>query len=572
MFSILKKFGKLFDKKQKNRIVLLFFITLGGAFFEVAGVSLMIPMVTAIMNPEIINTNKFAVLLCRIFDLHSHKTFVIICIAALIVIYAVKNIYLILQSYVQARFVFNNRFSTQKKLLHAYLSRPYEFYLNSKSGDILRTVNNDVVEAFSLLTTLLSFFSETIVSIALTATVFVIDPIMSACIVLMMALVIFIILKVIKPILKTKGNDLRTHRALAYNWLLQSIQGIKEIKVAQKEDFFEKNFDESGKKQTSAEKWEAVFTSTPRMLIEMGCVCATLAIIAIMIYNGKPLDSLIPSLAAFAMAAIKLLPSANRIVSASSSITYRGPSIDKLLNNIEGIKDYKELKKSENQKLDFTKEIRLENITYSYPGSKSSVLKKASMIIPAGKSVGIVGKSGAGKTTTVDIMLGLLNPEEGKIFADGQDVMQHYSEWLNCIGYIPQTIFMLDGSIRDNVAFGSKIDDNQIWAALEEAQLSDFVKSLPKKLDTEIGEGGIRLSGGQRQRLGIARALYNNPQLLVFDEATSSLDNETEAAIMESINSLHGKKTIVIIAHRLQTIEGCDLVYAVKDGKINRER
>lgn len=568
MFKILKKFNKLFDKKQKKKVILLFFIMLGGAVFEVAGVSLMLPMVTAIMNPDIIYTNKFAVVVCKIFNLHSHRTFVIICIAALIVIYAIKNIYLIAENYVQARFVYNHRFYTQKRLLHAYLSRPYEFFLSSKSGEILRTVNNDVVDSFNLLMTILFFFTETIVSTALTVTVFFIDPIMTSCIVAIMAIASAVILKIIKPMLSKKGKELRKHRALANNWLLQSIQGIKEIKVAQKEEFFETNFEESGKKQTSAEKWESVFKETPKMLIELSSVCATLAVIALMIYRGKPLDSLIPSLAAFAMAAIKLLPSANRIVSAANSIAFHGPCIDKLLNNLDGIKDFKENRVNNDEKLSFSKEIQLKDISFTYPNSESKVLDHANMTIPVGKSIGIVGKSGAGKTTTVDIMLGLLEPQEGQILADGKDVKENYSAWLNCIGYIPQSIFMLDGNIRDNVAFGSNPDDEKVWNALEEAQLADFVRSLPDQLNTEIGEAGIRLSGGQRQRIGIARALYNNPQLLVFDEATSSLDNDTEAAIMESIESLHGKKTIVIIAHRLQTIEKCDLVYTVEDAGI----
>lgn len=568
MKKIFKKFGQLFDKTQKRNVIILFFITLFGAFFEVAGVSLMIPMVTAIMDPNIIYTNKFAVTVCRIFNLGSHKTFVIFCICALILIYAAKNIYLILQQYAQARFIYNNRFKTQKTLLHAYLGRPYEFYLNSNSGEVLRTVNNDVLDTFGLLSTIIQFFSETIVSFALIVTVFVIDPLMASCISLMMVLVITVILKVVKPKLAAKGRELRLHRARANSWLLQSIHGIKEIKVAQKEEYFENNFNESGSKQNAAEKTEYIFSSTPRMLIELFCICSTLSVIAILIYVGRPLDVLIPSLAALAMSAVKILPSANRIVAAASSIAYRGPSIDRLLENINGIADYKENRVSSDKQMEFKKEIVLDGITYSYPNTKSKVLDNASMVIPVGKSVGIVGKSGAGKTTTVDIMLGLLQQKSGKILADGKDVSESYSAWLNGIGYIPQSIFMLDGTIRDNVMFGNDGNDDKTWKALEEAQLADFVRSLPQQLDTEIGEGGIRLSGGQRQRIGIARALYQNPKLLVFDEATSSLDNETEAAIMESIEKLHGKKTIIIIAHRLQTIEKCDLVYRVEKGKI----
>ena len=230
--------------------------------------------------------------------------------------------------------------------------------------------------------------------------------------------------------------------------------------------------------------------------------------------------------------------------------------------------DYR--KKKEVEKLPVLKSINLDKISYKYPGTDKLILDNADMEIPVGKSVGIVGTSGAGKTTIVDVMLGLLKPVSGHIYADGVDVMEHYPQWLKNIGYIPQTIFMIDSTIRKNVAFGyadDEIDDNKVWQALKEASLDEFVRSLPEGLDTKIGERGIRLSGGQRQRIGIARALFEDPEVLVLDEATSALDNETEAAIMDSINRLHGRKTLVIIAHRLQTIEKCDMVYSINDGK-----
>ena len=231
--------------------------------------------------------------------------------------------------------------------------------------------------------------------------------------------------------------------------------------------------------------------------------------------------------------------------------------------------------KKEVEKLEVTREIRLENITYKYPNTNVLIFDHADMNIPIGSSVGIVGTTGAGKSTIVDILLGLLQIEEGSILADGQDVREHYASWLKNVGYIPQTVFMIDDSIRKNVAFGypeEEIDDEKVWRALEEAQLDTFVRGLPEGLDTSIGERGIRISGGQRQRISIARALFEDPEVLVLDEATSALDNETEAAIMDSINRLHGKKTLIIIAHRLQTIEKCDMVYRVEEGKISRVR
>lgn len=261
-----------------------------------------------------------------------------------------------------------------------------------------------------------------------------------------------------------------------------------------------------------------------------------------------------------------------------NELAYYEPALDKLVSTFRILKQeaYEtDTNLRPQNRISLQKEILMSGITYHYPNTEKNVLTNACMRIPVGASVGIVGVSGAGKTTIVDILLGLLKPQEGTVRSDGIDVSTCYQEWLSAIGYIPQMIFMLDDSIRRNVAFGipdEKIDDERVWEVLEEAQLAEFVRNLPKKLDAQIGERGIRLSGGQRQRIGIARALYTDPDLLVFDEATSALDNETEAAMIESINHLHGKKTLIIIAHRLQTIAGCDMVYRIVDETVKRER
>ncbi len=596
MISVLKKFSLVLEKKQKKKVAILFFMMLIGAFLEVLGVSLMIPLMTAIMQPDIIETNETVAGVCAMLDLHSHRTFVIVCIAALIAVFIIKDTFLIFEYYVQNRFLFNNRFATQRKMLAIFMKRPYEYYLNAQSGEIFRMIQGDVDGTYSLLTTLLSFATESVVAAALIVTIFLVDPLMTAFVAVMMGGIMLLVARVIKPILRREGLSRQKNAALTNKWLIQAINGIKEVKVTQKEQFFETNYEKSGRKLIQAERKNAVLGQMPRLLIEMVSVCAMLALIAIMIYNGREIETLIPSLGAFAMAAVKLMPSANRIVAASNAIAYLEPALDKMLENLKALENEGELKlfrekqrnavgandnsdeifKAENAPIiTLEREISLKAITYTYPNSTQIVLEHADMTIPVGKSVGIVGTSGAGKTTAVDIMLGLLVPQEGQVLADGVDVQKNYSAWLSHIGYIPQAIFMLDDSIRANVAFGyseEEIDDEQVWHALEEAQMAEFVKSLPKGIHSQIGERGVRISGGQRQRIGIARALYPNPELLLFDEATSALDNETEAAIMESINSLHGKKTMVIIAHRLQTIEGCDMVYRVKDGKIERER
>ena len=582
MFSVLSKFNKLLNAKQKSRLVVLGVVNVIGAFLEVIGVSLMLPLITAIMQPNIIRTNKYIAYVCNILDLHSHRTFVIVCIIAVIFVFIFKDMFLIMQYYIQTRFVCNNQFAMQQRMLSGFLNRPYEFFLNVELGEILRVIQSDVPSTYALLTTILGMFTESVVALAISITIFVIDPIMTTFVIIMMGVVMIAISKLVKPILKKKGEEQLFHNSLMYKWLLQSISGIKEIKVGNKEEFFKVNFETSGKKSISAEKWRSVFSNIPRLMIEMVSVCSTLAFIAFMIYKGKEIETLVPTLGAFAMAAMKLMPSANRIVAGINQVVFQLPSLNKLLEDVEMFeedeKKYISYRNSNTGKtvnvLTFNDKIELKNITYSYQNADRHILDNANIIIPIGKSIGIVGASGSGKTTVVDILLGLLLASEGKVLVDGVNVMEHYSEWLSTIGYIPQNIFMLDDDIKSNVAFGVKKeeqDEERVWQALREAQLEEFVNGLKDGIHTQIGERGMRLSGGQKQRIGIARALYSNPEVLVFDEATSALDSETEAAVMSSINSLHGKKTMIIIAHRLQTIKECDMVYRVIDGKIIEE-
>lgn len=322
-----------------------------------------------------------------------------------------------------------------------------------------------------------------------------------------------------------------------------------------------------------------VLANAPRLLIEAVTISGMLGFIGVMVYNGREINTLLPQLSAFAVAAVRLLPSANRMSAALNAIAYQEPQLDKTIENLRTAENFEQedketaKKKKEAVKKEITleKECGLKQIDYSYPGAENKVLDAADMVIPVGKSIGIIGASGAGKTTAVDILLGLLEPQAGYVQTDGTDIQENYGGWLKHLAYIPQMIYMLDDTIRANVAFGygaSEIDDKRVWAALEEAQLGDFIRSLPEGLDTTIGERGVRLSGGQRQRIGIARALYRKPEVLVLDEATSALDTETEAAVMQAIDSLQGKMTMLIIAHRLSTIKNCNIVYKVENGSV----
>ena len=597
MIRVFKKFYKLLNKHQRNRVIILFFMMVIGAGFEVLGVSMMLPFMSAVMNPDIIIENKLCVWICRAFHLNGHTDFVIWCIVALIILYVIKAAYLTFEYSIQYRFVYNNRFMTQAKLLEAYLNRPYEYFLSAQSGEIVRIVQTDVKNVFDMLTVILAFATEAVVSAAVIITVFVINPFMTVFVALSLLLVMLLVSKGLRPLLQREGQTYQNTYAAANKWLLQSISGIKEVKVTQTEGVFLDNFVKYGQKMVNAQRWNDTLQNIPRNLIELVSVCSMMAVLGIMVATGHEMDSLIPSLSAFVMAAVKLLPSANRMLASINQMTFYEPALDNMLENLGVLSEKTAFADEEIKPLPLKKEICLCGISYTYPGGERKIFDHADLVIPVGTSIGIVGASGAGKTTAVDILLGLLKPQAGQILVDGADVSTDMQGWLVHIGYIPQMIFMLDDTIRENVVFGHGYGENRIpepfrgavyeghvikkqdmtvdeavWAALEEAQLADFVRELPEGLDTTIGERGVRLSGGQRQRIGIARALFTNPDVLVFDEATSALDNETEEAIMQSINALHGKKTMIIIAHRLTTIEGCDAVYRAGDGKIVKER
>ena len=406
---------------------------------------------------------------------------------------------------------------------------------------------------------------------------------MTTFIAVLLVSVLLIIKYIIKPVMIKAGQDNQDFYSGLYKWIDESVTGIKEIKISAKENYFINGYGECGAGYVNAVQKYNLYNSTPRLLIETVSIAGMVGYMLFVMLHGTDMTHMLPQITVLAAAAARLLPSANRINNYLTSIAYFEPFFLNVSDNLQTEIHDDQVSydpsayqvSPEVEKLPVTKEIMLKNITYKYPNSQTYVLDHANMLIPVGKSVGIVGTSGAGKTTIVDVMLGLLKAEKGEILADGVEVRDHYQSWLKNIGYIPQTIFMVDSTIRKNVAFGypdEQIDDDKVWQALKEAQLDEYVRGLPEGLDTKIGERGIRLSGGQRQRIGIARALFEDPEVLVLDEATSALDNETEAAIMGSINRLHGRKTLIIIAHRLQTIEKCDIVYRVRGGQVVTDR
>ncbi|MCM1045127.1 MAG: ABC transporter ATP-binding protein/permease [Candidatus Gastranaerophilales bacterium] len=579
MSQIVKKLNVLLDNRQKRTMAGLIVLMIIGAFLQTAGVGLLVEVVQIVIDPQAVQESRLVGSVYEWMGTKDYRTFSVTIMALLILVFVAKNLFLYVQQKLTFSFVYTNQFRTSERMMRNYLRRSYEFYLNADTAVVQRSITSDVNNMYALILALLQMLSDGVVSLFIIGYCLLTNGTMTVILAVVLVAVMLVVKKVLKPIMYKAGKDNQDYYSGLFKWISQTVQGIKEVKIACKEQYFVSEYKKCGKGYVDAVQRYSLYNNIPKLLIETVCVATMVGYMIFQVASGVSTENMLNVLTTLAAAAFILLPCVNRINNQINSIAYFEPFFmgvsDNLQDEISGDKVDLSFATDEEEKLPVREKIELKDITYAYPNTEKLIFDHAGLVIPAGASVGIVGTTGAGKSTVVDILLGLLEVKSGTICVDGQDVKAHYRGWLKNIGYIPQMIFMLDDTIRKNVAFGvpeEKIDEKKLWRALQEAQLDEFVRSLPQGLDTGIGERGIRLSGGQRQRISIARALYNDPEVLILDEATSALDNDTEAAIMESINRLQGRKTLVIIAHRLQTIEKCDIVYRVEDGKAVIER
>ena len=578
--GLLGKLNYIFDRKQKIQLGILGIMIFVGGLLETLGVGAMIPVVTALLTPETLKeyVDKYPILqkICDLLGIQSVGQMTTALLLALMAIYVIKNLYLVYLVYRQNTFITQSRNQMISRVMGEFLNRPYEQYLGADIPTVFRITDSDIPQTFSLMLAMLQLASEVVVSGLIFIVLLCTDIFMTLFIMVLFGVMTLVIVKIFKPKLNKIGAKNQAIQSRIAKWRIQAIYGLKDVKVLNREEFFVRNYYETGKVGANVGRTYAVMNNIPRLLIETVFIVGVLTFIIIYMKGGGNVASMVSTLAAFGVAAMRVLPSVNRINTYITEISYNQPSLDFVYQNLqEGMKTDAMLAQrraySQKEKLELRDKIELNHISFHYPDSDKNIFTDAHMEVPKGKSVGIMGTSGAGKSTIVDILLGLLHAQEGEITCDGVDIFKNYESWLAQIGYIPQSIYLIDESIRDNIAFGidaDKIDEKRIWEVLEEAQLKEFVEELPNGLDTTIGDRGVRLSGGQRQRIGIARALYHDPEILVFDEATSALDNDTEAAVMDAVNSFRGKKTMIIIAHRLNTIEKCDIIYKVEEGKL----
>ena len=508
MWQIWKKLNRLLDKKQKRTMTGLVFLMVVGAALQTAGVGIVVPVMSTILDSNAIEENEILNSFYLLLGGGSKERFMIWIMLTMIMIFIVKNIFLFIQQKLMLNFIYTNQFRTSERMMRNYLRRGYEFYLNADTAVVQRSITSDVNNMYALILALLQLLSDGIVSVFVVSFCFIQNGTMTVLIALVLIVLLLLIKKVLKPIMHKAGEDNQNYYSSLFKWISQTVQGIKEVKITCKEQYFVQEYIKCGRGYVEAVQKYSLYNNIPKLLIETVCVACMVGYMIFMVLSGMPTEEMLNSITTFAAAALVLLPCVNRINNQINSIAYFEPFFmgvsDNLQDEISGERVDMSSFNADAEKLPVTKEIAMYGITYAYPNTDKLIFDNADLVIPVGKSVGIVGTSGAGKSTVVDIMLGLLEAKSGKITADGLDVKENYRGWLKNVGYIPQMIFMLDDTIRKNVAFGipeEKIDEARLWEVLREAQLDEFIRTLPEGLDTGIGERGIRLSGGQQGAL-----------------------------------------------------------------------
>lgn len=572
---MLKEFSYIFDRKQKIGLVLLLFAIFLGTFLELMGVTAIMPFIDVVMDPRSIQKKWYLKFIYDTFGFQRDTDFIIFVAVALIVVYVVKNLYLCFMYSMQYRFTYDNRRKVATRMLAAYLKQPYSYHRIHPSSELMRNISTDTERMFDCVLSILQLLTEACVCVVLGVYLFIMDKTITVGVGIIMGGFLIVFYKGFRDYLSHVGNENRKYAAQITKWLQQSFGGIKETKILERESYFLAEFDYNYKKSANYDRKYRFLQVAPRPIMEMVCVTALLAVIIFKLFRGTHSAYFVSTLSVFAIAAFRLMPSINRIANYMSILMFTKGSVNRVYLDLKEIEELEKglVSSKENIDLKVTKEISIQELSFHYPDSEVNVLEKVSFSIKKNQSVAFIGPSGAGKTTLADIILGVLSPTEGEVNVDGLNIQKHMSSWHQSIGYIPQSIYLMDATIKENIAFGinaDEIDEQCLERVLKEAQLKEFIDKLPEGLNTVIGESGVRLSGGQRQRIGIARALYNDPDVLVLDEATSALDNDTEKAVMNAIDGFAGNKTLIIIAHRLTTIKNCDIVYEVKDGGVKK--
>lgn len=575
--SIIYKIRCIFSRKVKIRLLILLIAIIVGALLEIAALSVISPFISVLLNPSAIEAGGTLNFIFDLLGFKSRTAFMAFMAFVLAGIYIFRGFYLFLLGMVQYRFLSKRQIELSEIMMTKILDKPYMYHTQKNLSELSRIISVDSSNLMGLLQTILAFFSDVFMSFFIFIFLLLVSPPMTFSVVGLALLCVLIYFKIFRKKIKVTGEEVRVKNIKMGKAVYQALGGIKELKILRRENYFIGEYKKNADDFVKSNQRYQVYSSIPRVLIEAICFGGAFILIGIFISAGMNMTNIVPQLSVFVLASFRLLPAVSRLAGYINNIIFYKSSVDAVHTNIFDTTDYSvdTASRAEQTSTAVNADISVKNITFQYPKAPEPVLENVSLTIPHKKSVALVGTTGAGKTTLADIILTIYTPQSGNIFYNGKSIYANLAEWKKQIGYIPQQIYLIDESIRENIAFGvpkANVDEQRVWEAIDQAQLKEFVDSLPDKLDTIVGDRGVRLSGGQRQRIGIARALYNNPSILVLDEATSSLDAETEKAVMDAIDSFQGDKTMIIIAHRLSTIEHCDIIYRVENKNVVREK
>lgn len=576
-FIMLKQMKEILNKKQKAQCLILLVGVFVCAMLETLGVSAIIPFVVVMFSREGLMQNQYVKLISDILDISTYQELLIATALIIIIVYLVKNVSLLIFQYYQGKVHNVIEKELMTKQYRMFMLRPYSFYLNINTAEVMRGLSGDIVQVAQTMDAFIGLASELITVLMIGAFIVVMDPIMAFSLILIAGFIALIFVLGFKRKTSELGSKCREIFYKRSKIVLETVGGYKEISIRQKKEHF---IEEYGKVNDDACRMNTLYMlimKIPSRAVETVFISSLLIVACVRIGFYDDNSQFVSLIGAMGVAAIRILPSISSISNHINSLIYNRPSLEAAYNNITQVRQeegkYSSLLKNQNtsHEVKFENDISLKNVYYRYDNTDKDILKDVSLKIRKNESVGFIGESGAGKSTLLDVLLGLLKPQQGGVYMDDVDIDDIPFAWAEAVGYVPQNVFLIDDSIRNNIAFGLKadeIEDERVWDCLKQAKLDEFVKRLPNGLDTEVGERGVRFSGGQRQRVAIARALYHDPQILVLDEATSALDNETEKEVMEAIDGFRGKLTIIIVAHRLSTIEKCNKVYVVGNGNV----
>ncbi len=574
-------FGKLvqiLNRKQRRDGIILFFLLMIVSMLEMLGVGVIVPFIITMLEPEKIMTNQYIVPIIDLFQITDYRQFMYVVSGGIIVIYVAKNVFILYVNYYQSRYRNRLEKDLNVKMLSSYMKRPYTFFLQTNSAEIIRGVNSDIANVASVVDGYSSILAEGLTCLVIGVFLIYMNPFMALSLLAVAGITAFGIIMGFKEVTGRCGVRTREAFAEKFKNMNQAVDGIKEISVAHRKLYFIQKFADSAQMAADNNTTYLCISKAPNRLIETVFIASLLLVVTVSYGAAGNNLEFVTALGAIGIAAVRILPSVSTLTNAMNGLVYMRPSLEAAYDNLMEAEKYQQMTENaeadEPEKIRFCSKIEMNQVTWRYQDNLPLVLESLNLEICKGESVALIGESGSGKSTLADILLGLLKPERGTVTVDDTDIFSIQSSWSKMIGYVPQMVFLIDDTIRRNIAFGipeQEIEDKKVWHALEQAQMRSVVENMEGGLDAIVGERGIKLSGGQRQRIAIARALYHDPDILILDEATSALDTDTESAVMEAIDALQGRKTLIIIAHRLSTIQNCDKIYEIRDKKAFRK-